>query len=175
MPPPCGSPGNPGATSNTVRTVAVGQTFVPAVQVTEVCDCITNGNEQTMGQVGQDATVHDDFTVCGALRTSACAMAQENACEENCWSTQGADDCTYHEGHTTCCPCKCDCHPMHKEDFGEFGDTHCDCDHDHHHKECQDPIKDIEHRINKQVDQVLSEILSNAVKNCIASSLEGCI
>jgi len=61
-------------------------------------------------------------------------------------------------------------------DFNSFEDaSDDDCNRFKHHKECQSPGEDVEHRINRQVDSVLSDILSNAISKCIASGLEGCI
>jgi len=63
-------------------------------------------------------------------------------------------------------------------DFGAFDDIECESDCscvEKHHKECQDPSEDVGHRINRQVDSVLSDILSNAISKCIAEGLQGCI
>jgi len=166
LPPACSTPGVGGSINNVVHTVATGATIVPAVQVSQTVDCVTTGTETTMGNVTEVANTCESFSVVGALRTNAYEVNEGNECEDTEWSTNGTDTCAFNEAYATCCPCKVEAKPMRALPWGQFSDargmdkSEAFCDRFHEGKDCQDPVKDIESRINRQVDQVLSDILS---------------
>jgi len=67
---------------------------------------------------------------------------------------------------------------MHHHDMNKFCDTECECtgsDSSSSDSGIDNPIADIEERINNQIDKALSDILSSVVERCISSSLKGCI
>lgn len=155
---------------NTEETIPLQSISTATAEVTTTC---FENNQEAARNIDKRGS----FTYSGNFESSVIDVQQQ--CFDHCedFTESGCADWDFTQ-HSENIGADCECRPIQGSNRARL-DTNCDCDCVDNQREkdnkVDDPDRDIENRVSKQVERAIADILSDVVNRCISSSLKDCI